>query len=64
MGTGPREGVLVVRAWVEDHPVPLRAVVTRMTDADATQPSRTTTTSSRDEVVVLVRDWLDELMGR
>lgn len=53
-----------MRAWVEDHPVPLRAVVTRMTDADATQPSRTTTTSSRDEVVVLVRDWLDELMGR
>lgn len=60
----PREGVLVVRAWVEDHPsAALRAVVTETTDPSGTEPASTVTTASVDEVCRLVREWLTDLVG-
>ena len=60
----PRAGVLVVRAWVEDHPTAtLRAVVTELTEvSDAARPVRTAA-ASIDDVCRLVHDWLVAVVG-
>lgn len=60
---GPRAGVLVVRAWIEDHPTsPLRAVIT-VDDVEGDVPPTRLTASTVDEVVTAVRAWLEVLTG-
>ncbi len=55
----PVTGVLVVRAWIEEHPrAPLRAVVTAVDDLASDKPARQVAAASVEEVCRLVRDWL------
>ena len=59
----PSAAVLVLHAWVEDHPTaPLRAVVTEVDPQGQGQVSRTASCSV-DEVCAIVRSWLEGLLG-
>ena len=55
-----RTAVLVVRAWVEDHPTaPLRIRLTDASEAGAPEPT-TTAFASIDEACEAVRRWLED----
>ena len=58
----PATGVLVVRAWLEEHPsAPLRAIVTTVDDLSGDEPASQLTVGSIDEVCQHVRAWLQSL---
>jgi hypothetical protein len=53
-------GVLVIRAWREGDPPSLVMRVTRTSDVTARE-DETKTTTSDDEVLAIVRNWLHEV---
>ena len=58
----PATGVLVVRAWLEEHPsAPLRAIVTTVDDLSRNEPASQLAVASIDEVCQIVRAWLQSL---
>ena len=58
-------GVLVVRAWFEDHPsAPLRGVVTATDDVTSGELSLELGVASSDEICRVVRFWLESLRAR
>lgn len=58
----PVVGVLVVRAWIEDHPTaPLRAVVTTVTDVTDEDVAQQVVLATVEEVCQVVRRWLESL---
>jgi hypothetical protein len=55
------ETSIVLRAWLEDHPVPLRVVITVVPDR---QPGEPAVLTSVDEAVDIVRQALLDLVAR
>lgn len=55
----PSGDVLVLRAWIEGHQVPLRVRVVRFVDGGGERAS--IVVHRRDDVLAIVADWLDEL---
>jgi hypothetical protein len=52
---------IILRAWLEDHPVPLRVVITVVPERAGFDRSSVT---SVDEAVSIVRDALVDLLAR
>jgi hypothetical protein len=62
--TDDRTAVLIIRAWVEQHPTsPLRATVRRTTDVSAGFES-TEQLADADAVAQVVRMWLRDVQAR
>ncbi len=57
----PPTGVLVMRAWIEDHPTGLRVVVTYALDP-AAGPSVVRSAASEEDACQIVRDWLSAVV--
>ncbi len=62
MPDGPTTGVLLLRAWVEDHPsTPLRVVL--ISTPDIAEPGTTVEiAASVEEALELVRTWMLSLL--
>jgi hypothetical protein len=59
--TVERSGMLIVRAWVEGPPIGLRARIIQSRDITG-RAQIETTTSSVEQVLATVRDWLEALL--
>lgn len=57
----PPVGLLVVRVWLEGQPPALRARITTTVDVEA-GGQQSTYAGEAEEVVQVVRDWLDGLL--
>lgn len=57
----PPAGLLVVRAWLEGEPPALRARITTTVDVEV-GGQQSTYAGETEEVVQIVRDWLDGLL--
>lgn len=59
---GERTGVLVLRAWLEQHGAPLRVRITERLEL-LTADERSTTVVGAEAAATTVRDWLLHLEG-
>lgn len=60
MATAERDGVLVIRAWIERDSADIRARITAASSAPDT-PRSVRTAASADDVLTIVADWLRAL---